>query len=112
MQAGETGRQTGSKDKPLSRRKPPEKSGGSSLIEKSIFAKLNKFAGEEIVSQKASPCANLFLNQRKERNPDRFPQNLLVLSTPFLPPKALALTFIDRPSRRKKSGGFHCYTAF
>ena len=34
------------------------------LGEKGHFAKLNKFAGKKGFSQKASPCANLFLNQR------------------------------------------------
>ena len=34
------------------------------LGEKGHFAKLNKFAGKKEFSQKASPCANLFLNQR------------------------------------------------
>ena len=37
---------------------------GMQLVEKEHFAKLNKFAGKKEFSQKASPCANLFLNQR------------------------------------------------
>jgi hypothetical protein len=84
-----------------SRRKNP----AAQLVEKEHFAKLNKFAGKKEFSQKSSPCANLFLNQRG--------RGTLTVPSHTLPPSEGVGSYVYRQTEPpEKSGGFHCYTAF
>ena len=63
------------------------------LGEKGHFAKLNKFAGKKEFSQKASPCANLFLNQRG--------RGTLTVPSHTLPPSEGVGSYVYRQTERR-----------